>query len=257
MRRRAGTNPNRQSPTTSQKLSRNFGQVNAESVESGPLVKEHLAVRLKDAIIEGRLSPGQRVVEGAWGRKFGVAQASVREAINLLIAEGFLVKSAGRSARVLRYTQKDIAHIYAVRGSLEGLAAQLATAAQADVAPLEAALDRMQSASERGDLKEMIESDLAFHLALAEASGNPLLTGILNRLLRPLFAFVLLRVIEMHGNTTSWGGDLPRHREIVYLVREGNPAVAGQFVQHCIGRFVASAHAVWAPEAHARRLRKS
>ncbi len=66
--------------------------------ETGSLVKEHLAGQLKDAIVQGRLSPGQRVVEGAWAREFGVAQASVREAINLLITEGFLVKSAGRSA---------------------------------------------------------------------------------------------------------------------------------------------------------------
>ena len=103
----------------------------------------------------------------------------------------------------------------------------------------------------------MIDSDLKFHLALAEASGNPLLNEILSRLLRPLFAFVLLRVTEMHGSTASWGGDLPRHREIIYLIREGNPALAGQFAQHCIGRFVASAHVVWTPEAHTKRPRKS
>ena len=48
------------------------------SSESAPLVKEQLAVQLKQAIIQGRLRPGQRVVEGAWAREFGVAQASVR-----------------------------------------------------------------------------------------------------------------------------------------------------------------------------------
>jgi DNA-binding GntR family transcriptional regulator len=163
--------------------------------ENGELVKEQLARGIKDAIVAGSLSPGERVIEAVWAREFGVAQASVREAINLLITEGFLVKSAGRSARVTRYTQEDVERIYQVRGALEGLAAQLACASQADLAPLEAALARMEAAATGGSVKELIEADLAFHLALADASGNAPLIEMLGRLLRPLFAFVLLRTI--------------------------------------------------------------
>ncbi len=196
-------------------------------------------------------------MEGIWAKEFGVAQASVREAINLLITEGFLVKSAGRSARVPRYTEEDIAHIYQVRGALEGLAAQLAAARGADLAPLEAALGRMATATVQGKVKELVESDLAFHLALAEASANPMLVETLGRVLRPLFTFVLLRMMETRETTVSWRPDLERHRQIIYLIRESNPMVAAQFVEHCVvGRFVASAHAVWWPEASPKRGRK-
>src|SRR5215471_7455847 len=89
----------------------------------GALLKEHLAARLKQAITSRRLAPGERVIEGKWAKEFGAAQASVREAINLLIAEGFLVKDAGRSARVVNYREQDIVHIYEVRAAMEGLAA--------------------------------------------------------------------------------------------------------------------------------------
>ena len=75
------------------------------------MLKSELAGFLKSSILSGRLLPGERVIEGTWARDAGVAQASVREAINLLIAEGFLVKDAGRSARVPRYTQSDIDRI--------------------------------------------------------------------------------------------------------------------------------------------------
>lgn len=210
------------------------------------LVKQNLAQQLKAAIIEGRLSPGQRVVEGAWARTFGVAQASVREAINLLIAEGFLVKNAGRSARVPNYSVADIATIYEVRGALEGLAAQLAAARGADMGELEGALERMEAAAAAGDVKGLVDNDLAFHLALARASGNALLAEMIERLLRPLFAFVLLRMLETRESTERWAPDLPRHREVIYLIRESSPAVAGQFMQYCVGRFVASAEAAWA-----------
>jgi len=226
------------------------------SVETAPLVKEQLAGQLKNAIVEGRLTPGQRVVEGVWAREFGVAQTSVREAINLLIAEGFLVKSSGRSARVPRYTEEDVRRIYQVRGALEGLAAQLASAAGTDLAPLEAALDRMEAAARQSEVKKLVQSDLEFHLALAEASGNSLLIEILGRILRPLFTFVLLRMMETHETTLSWTPDFARHRQIIYLIRDSNPTVAGQFVQHCVGCFVASARKVWWPEARPKR-RKS
>ena len=53
-----------------------------------------------------------------------MAQASVREAINLLITEGFLVRDAGRSARIVNYREQDVVrHIYEVRAAIEGLAA--------------------------------------------------------------------------------------------------------------------------------------
>ncbi len=227
------------------------------TVESRVFVKEHLAAQIKEEIIHGRLHPGQRVVEGRWARKFGVAQASVREAINLLVADGFLLKSVGRSARVPQYTHQDLARIFQVRGALEGLAAQLTAAGRADLTPLETALARMETALTQCNVKELIDGDLQFHLALGEASGNPVLAEMLERLLRPLFAFVLVRMIQEHGDAGPWAPDLPRHREMIYLMRESDPCLAGQFVQNCIGRFVASAQAVWWPEPKARRRKRN
>jgi DNA-binding GntR family transcriptional regulator len=229
----------------------------AEQPQTAGLLKEHLAAQLKCAIVDGRLMPGQRVVEGAWAREFGAAQASVREAINLLISEGFLVKSAGRSARVPRYSEKDVGQIYEVRGALEGLAARLASGAKADLAMMESALTRMEEASARGDVRGLVDADLAFHLALAEASGNPLLIDMLNRLLRPLFTFILVRVGETRETTMSWAPDLPRHRGMINLIREGTPSLAGHYVEHCVGCFVASARVVWSPDAHPKRRKRA
>ncbi len=224
------------------------------TVEPSPLLKDQLAGRLRDAIVGGRLRPGERVSEGVWAREFGVAQASVREAINLLIAEGFVVKNSGRSARVTQYTAQDVERIYQLRGALEGLAAQLAAAAHADLSPLEAALARMEAAQQRGDVRDLIVSDLTFHLALGQASGNPILAEALSRLLRPLFSFVLLRMIEIQESAAKWAPGLPRHRQMIELIRDSHPNVAKQFVEYCVGRFVESAHAVWWPDAKPKRM---
>ena len=227
------------------------------AISPGELVKQHLASALKQAIMDGRLAPGQRVIEGKWASEFGSAQASVREAINLLISEGFLVKDAGRSARVVDYREQDVARIYEVRAALEGLAARLAADSGADLVHMEAAYDRMSHAAKLGDMPVLIESDLRFHVALAEASGNPVLVESLHRLISPLFAFILVSVLKSAQGPAAWAGDLPRHRRMIEIIGEGNGVLAQQYVQHAVGRFVASAYSVWeniggSVEAHAK-----
>lgn len=76
-----------------------------------------------------------RIVEGTWARKFGVAQGSIREAINMLAQDGFVTKAAGRSARVVSFSEHDVLQIFEVRGVLEGLAARLAAQRACDVKP--------------------------------------------------------------------------------------------------------------------------
>jgi DNA-binding GntR family transcriptional regulator len=198
------------------------------------LLKENLAAALRQAILDGRLAPGDRVVEGRWAREFGAAQASVREAINLLIADGFLIKDAGRSARVVVYREKDIVDIYEVRAAIEGLAAQLACSNGADLSHMEAALDVMSSAVEKRAMKALIQSDLEFHLALMQASGNPLLADLGRKLLFPLFAFIQMKVLKSRQGPEAWLADLEYHRLILQVIRECNPALANEFVQHCI-----------------------
>jgi len=74
-------------------------------------VKHDLADRLRTEIMNGSLPTGVRIIEGKWAQKFGVAQGSIREAINILALEGFVNKESGRSARVVHLTEKDVAQL--------------------------------------------------------------------------------------------------------------------------------------------------
>lgn len=195
--------------------------------------------------MDGQLISGQTVVEAKWGSRFGVAQASVREAINLLVAEGFLVKDAGRSARVVNYREADVTHIYEVRAAIEGQAAHLACARSSDLSRLESALERMHHAATSEKVKELIQSDLDFHVALTQAPDNPILAEFGAKLLFPLFAFIQIRVLSSGQGTQAWTDDMESHRSIVNVIRQGNPNLAGQFVHHCIRRFAGGAYKVW------------
>ena len=56
----------------------------ASASTTGSLVKQELARSLRDLILRGAIRPGARIVEGKWAAKLGVAQASIREALNIL-----------------------------------------------------------------------------------------------------------------------------------------------------------------------------
>ncbi len=141
----------------------------------------------------------------------------------------------------MNYREQDVAHIYDVRAVIEGLAAELACSQRADLFLVEAALDGMIEAAEKGDMKGLIQNDLGFHIALLDAAGNPIVADVGRRLLFPLFAFMQMRVVARGQRTAAWRNDLQYHKNIVSIIREGNPVLAGQYVQHSLKHFSASA----------------
>jgi DNA-binding GntR family transcriptional regulator len=222
---------------------------------SGLLVKDTVADRLRGEIASGALRPGVRIVEGFWARQFGVAQASIREAINLLAQEGFVTKASGRSARVVNLTERDVLQIYEMRGALEGLAARLLALRTEEVRPLEEALEMMRRAWKQGRAAELIDADLRFHLELCRLSNNAYVFEHARRVLLPLFAFVRIRVLSSGQDTALWGKDFEAHQRIVDLVKDGQGAVAEAYVQRTMERFALTAYENWEkkPTAPARR----
>lgn len=221
------------------------------------LVKDNVADRLRAEIASGALRPGIRIIEGAWARKIGVAQASIREAINLLAQEGFVTKASGRSARVVNLTEQDVLHIYEIRGALEGLAARLLASRPNDAKPLEEALETMRRAAKHRRHGELIDADLRFHLELCRLSNNAYLFEHARKVLLPLFAFVRIRVISSGQDTAVWSKDFEAHQRIVDLVKEGQGEVAESYVQRMMARFAFTAYDNWEKKigasSHARR----
>jgi DNA-binding GntR family transcriptional regulator len=224
------------------------------------LVKDNVADRLRAEIGSGGLRPGVRIVEGYWARRFSVAQASIREAINLLAQEGFVTKTSGRSARVVNLTEQDVLQIYELRGALEGLAARLLATRPHDVQPLELALEMMRRASKNRRPAELIDADLKFHLELCRLSNNSYVFDHARRVLLPLFAFVRIRVMSSGQDTSVWGKDFGAHRRIVDLVKEGQGEVAEAYVQRVMARFASTAYDNWekkpAAPTHTRQPRE-
>ncbi len=210
------------------------------------LLKENVAQRLRDEILSARIAPGQKIVEGRWARQYGVAQISIREALNILAGQGFVTKGHGRSARVLKLEESDIVQIYQVRGVLEGLAARIIAQQNLPVDDLKAALNALKDAVKTGDLGEVVEKVQHFHMLLLEKSGNAVLREHGRRLLVPLYAFTQMRASAKKLDTTPWEKQLPLHQLIVDVLQQGNPHLAEQTLIHVTNSFLEAALAVWA-----------
>lgn len=223
------------------------------SLPTDVLVKNHLAEELRKEILTGSLHPGDRIIEGKWAAKFGVAQASIREAINILGQEGFVTKAPGRSARVIHLSETDVVHIYQLRGAIEGLAARLAAQSPQDANALQVTMDNMRESARRGDREGLIDCDLRYHLALCQLSRNPYLVAHARRILVPLFAFVRMRVSASGQSASAWDKDLEAHQKIIDLISEGEGEVAEQYVKRAMERFGKTAYDYWEKrEEHVR-----
>jgi DNA-binding GntR family transcriptional regulator len=218
---------------------------NASLIADNGLLKHSLAERLRQEILDGTLPLGTRIVEAKWAIKFGVAQASIREAINILAQAGFVSKASGRSARVTHLSEDDVVHIYQLRGAVEGLAARLAAEAKPNLNPLQATMDVMRESASAGNCEALLDCDLLYHLELCELSGNPHVIQHARRILLPFFAFVRMRVAASGQETSAWDKDLEAHQRIIDLIREGEGEIAEQYVKKAMERFAKTAYDNW------------
>jgi DNA-binding GntR family transcriptional regulator len=214
--------------------------------ESRSLLKQNLAMQIREEILLGRIVPGEKIIEGRWARHFGVAQVSIREAINILTTEGFVTKGHGRSARVLKLKESDIIHIYQVRGVLEGLAARIITERRLPLEDMESALADIQHAVRTNDPLKVVDCIQVFHLCLLEKAGNSFLFESGRRLIVPLLAFTRMRVQAKNLDAAPWVPQVPNHQRILDALRMGDPHLAEQIVIHIMSLFLKSALTVWA-----------
>ena len=78
---------------------------------------------IRQAIVEGRVLPGERLKEEELAQQLGISRTPVREALLILQTEGLVEASPNRGATVRSYELPDLEDMYELRALLEGNAA--------------------------------------------------------------------------------------------------------------------------------------
>ena len=134
---------------------------------------------LVDAITDGSLAPGERITQEEIAEQLHVSRSPVLQALRLLKKDGLIEDAPGRGVQVAPMDPQWVGHLYEVRGALDGLAARLAAQARVTIDP--ALIERGRLISQSGDLKRIIDADIAFHHSIYTASGNTLIAENANR----------------------------------------------------------------------------
>ena len=143
------------------------------SVVARTVLREQVKEVLLERILRGELRPGDRLVETRIAQELGTSQAPVREALRDLELVNLVESEPFRGSRVRGVTDEDLLQIFPVRAVLEELAAKEATRRlRGDASTLYAEIEVMRDAAARGDTRAQLAADIAFHRAIAEASGN-------------------------------------------------------------------------------------
>jgi DNA-binding GntR family transcriptional regulator len=172
-------------PTTTPTV---FGQIEAISLT------ERVITALKSAFFSGALKPGDTIVERTVAREMNVGTPVVREALISLKHDGFVRRVINKGTFVTTFNGDEVRDLYTLRIELETLALQWARprVTGADLDSLKARVDRLVEAGQRADRREFLECDFEFHRTCWKLSGNTFLSETLERLMAPLFAFVVL-----------------------------------------------------------------
>lgn len=142
-------------------------------IEAAPDLVEQVWHALLDAICEGSLAPGARIMQEDVAAQLAVSRQPVLQALRLLKKDGFVLDAPGRGVLVAPLDVVQIERIYQVRSTLDALAARLAAEQRYQ---LPADIIRAGRKALQGSLiKPMLEADARFHGAIYEASGNPLI----------------------------------------------------------------------------------
>jgi DNA-binding GntR family transcriptional regulator len=142
-------------------------------LEATPDLVERVYRTLGDAISDGSLAPGQRITQEEIAQQLAVSRQPVLQALRLLKRDGFVQDAPGRGLQVAPLDAGWIRHVYQVRGALDALAARLAAQRRFRIDP--SLLQAGRRAARGDNVAAMIDADLAFHVALYRAAGNPLI----------------------------------------------------------------------------------
>ncbi|GAB6085624.1 GntR family transcriptional regulator [Alkaliphilus crotonatoxidans] len=160
-------------------------------IEGFKPLREIVFENLREAILEGKLEPGQRMMEIQLAEQLGVSRTPVREAIRKLELEGLVVMIPRKGAYVADVSIKDIMEVLEIRVVIEGLAASLAAERMTDeeLDELEMLFYQFKQCYQKDDIEGMIQKDVEFHDRIFTSARNNKLTQISQGLSEQIYRF--------------------------------------------------------------------
>ena len=196
----------------------------------GRSATETVRKMIREAIVEGRIPPGEQLREARLVEMLGISRGTVREAIRYLVEEGLVeyrmhhgafVKAEPLEERLDVYVAREAIEVWAVRTLLE-------RGRSIDLSGLKTALAVMQTreARQKRPTEETIAADLRFHHELVRLAGSDRLTKA-----HETFAAETRMLLRRHP-VYPWRTYAKDHEKLITALQRSDPKTPELVAQH-------------------------
>lgn len=219
------TTPGAQPSEPTSEPSRGTVDFSAEPAIGRRLLRDDVYERLRDAIVAGRLPPGEQLRDGELAASLGVSRTPVREALLRLGEAGLVIAEPGRSTIVSELDPRRIAEARDVVAAMHELAVldSVGRLTAADVAAMRDANDRFREAIDAADPEGALVADERLHAIPVAVAGNRALASVLEQ-----YSPVVRRAELLRFSSSEGRASVARHAKLIELCERGDAAGAAE-----------------------------
>jgi DNA-binding GntR family transcriptional regulator len=192
------------------------------------LLRDQAYARLRDAILDGTLEPGEQLKDAELSEWLGLSRTPIREALARLEEYGLVETAPNRYTRVAPLTGRDARDAFPVVAALHALAASLGVPRISgdELAAMRAANEEFARALRKGDIDQAVATDDRFHGELVQASANREIARSLARLMPKVRRLEQARFGSLSGRRS-----VEQHERIITLCAARKTAEAAEAVR--------------------------
>jgi DNA-binding GntR family transcriptional regulator len=192
------------------------------------LLRDQAYVRLRDAILDGTLEPGEQLKDAEIAEWLGLSRTPIREALARLEEYGLVETAPNRFTRVTPLSAADARDAFTVVAALHSLAALLGVprVEKSELAAMRQANEDFAAALRANDVDRALAADDRFHAVLVHASANREITRSLERLMPKVRRLERARFGSLAGRRSIEG-----HEQIIVLSASGQAEAAARVVR--------------------------
>jgi DNA-binding GntR family transcriptional regulator len=192
------------------------------------LLRDQAYARLRDAILDGTLEPGEQLKDAELAEWLGLSRTPIREAVARLEEYGLVVTKPQSSTRVAPLSARDARDAFTVVAALEALAASLGVPrlTGADLETMRVVNRDFAHALGAADVDAALAADDRFHGVLVKAAANREITRSLERLMPKIRRLERARFGSLSGRRS-----VEQHERIIALCAASEAEQAAEAVR--------------------------
>ncbi len=196
--------------------------------KSAAPLRHHVVDALRTAIIEGRIAPGERLVERELIEMTGVSRTVIREALRQLETEGIVDIIPNKGPVVRKLTIGEAKDLYLIRSVLEGLAARMFVSNHApkDIAALRLALDSTIHAYQHDSPEAILVAKNRFYDTLFAGAGSEALSSMIAALHARIWRWRALGLAHPKRSPDRSSESIQGLRDILTAIERGDADAA-------------------------------